>query len=58
MKTLKRQRAERVGNDRLQWMLSRTEPGEPLDALFAHNLQERISLLRSVHYAEQSELPK
>lgn len=57
MKTLKRQRAERVGNDRLKWMLSRTEPGEPLDGLFAHNLQERISLLRSVHYAEQSELP-
>jgi hypothetical protein len=53
MKTLKRQRAERVGNDSLHWIFSPTKPGEALDGLFVHNLQERLSLLRSLHYAEQ-----
>jgi hypothetical protein len=53
MKTLKRQRAERDGNDRLRWTLSPTEPGEALDGLFSHNLGERVTLLHSLHYAEE-----
>jgi hypothetical protein len=54
MKTLKRQRAERDGNDRLRWTLSPTEPGEALDGLFSHNLRERVTLLHSLHYAEEA----
>ena len=54
MKTLKRQRAERDGNDRLRWTLSPTEPGEALDGLFSHNLRERVSLVQSLHYAEEA----
>jgi hypothetical protein len=54
MKTLKRQRAERDGNDRLRWALSPTEPGEALDGLFSHNLRERVSLLRSLYYAGEA----
>jgi hypothetical protein len=53
MKTLKRQRAERVGNDSLRWISNPTGTGEALDSLFSHNLHERISLLRSVYYAGQ-----
>ncbi|VIO69561.1 hypothetical protein CI1B_27670 [Bradyrhizobium ivorense] len=51
MKTLKRQRAERDGNDALRWLPSPTEPGDPLDGLFFHNLRERVTLLRALHYA-------
>lgn len=52
MKSLKRQRAERVGNNRLRWVASPTAAEETVDDLFVHNLQERIALLRSLHYGE------
>jgi len=51
MKTLKRQRAERDGNDALRWVRSPTKPGDALDSLFLHNLRERMTLLRALHYA-------
>ena len=51
-KSLKRQRAERVGNNRLRWVASPTAAEETVDDLFVHNLQERIALLRSLHYGE------
>jgi hypothetical protein len=51
MKTLKRQRAERDGNASLRWQPSPTIEGESLDGLFAHNVQERADLLRSLHFA-------
>jgi hypothetical protein len=53
MKTLKRQRAERVGNTSLRWQPSPTLRGESLDGLFAHNVQERADLLRSLYFAGQ-----
>lgn len=52
MKALKRQRAERDGNNRLRWVPSPTAEGEAVDELFDENLQERISVLRSRHYVE------
>lgn len=52
MKSLKRQRAERAGNDRLLWVPTRMEEGEAVDDLFVHNLQERTALLRSLYYGE------
>jgi hypothetical protein len=53
MKSLKRQRAERIGNNRLRWFSNLTGQGETVDDLFVHNLQERISSLRSRHYGER-----
>jgi hypothetical protein len=52
MKTLKRQRAERDGNNSLRWNPNPTAAGQSLDDLFNHNLGERISLLRSLYYAD------
>ncbi len=52
MKSLKRQRAERVGNDRLRWIPNATGAGEPLDELFVANLDERVSMLRSLYFGE------
>jgi hypothetical protein len=54
MKTLKRQRAERDGNDALRWLLSPTERGEALDGLFTYNLRERMALLRSLYFAGEA----
>lgn len=54
MKSLKRQRAERAGNNRLHWVPTPTAEGENLDDLFVHNLQERVTLLRSLHYGGPS----
>lgn len=52
MKTIKRQRAERVGNDRLRWTPSPTAPEGDTDQLFAENLKERSALL-ALHYYGQ-----
>lgn len=52
MKSLKRQRAERAGNNRLRWVPTPTAADETVDDLFVHNLQERIALLRSLHYGD------
>lgn len=52
MKTLNRQRAERIGNNRLCWVPAPTAEGEAVDELFVNNLQERIALLRSLYYGE------
>lgn len=52
MKTIKRQRAERVGNDMLRWTPSPTAPGGDTDQLFAHNLKERSALLALHHYGQ------
>jgi hypothetical protein len=52
MKTLKRQRLERAGNNRLRSVLTPTGEGEYLDELFAHNVDERIAMIRALHYYE------
>lgn len=48
MKTVMRQRAYRKGNAGLGWRASRTEPGVPLDDLFAGNLAEVTSWVSQV----------
>ncbi|WP_316226958.1 hypothetical protein [Bradyrhizobium sp. SZCCHNS3052] len=53
MKALKRQRAERQGNNAIRWVPSPTTPGEPLDGLFAHNVREREALLSALHFTEK-----
>jgi hypothetical protein len=53
MKSLKRQRAERIGNNRLRWLSSPTGQGETVDDIFVHNFRERSSSLRSLHYGER-----
>ena len=50
MKSLKRQRAERAGNNRLRWLSAPTSRGENVDDLFVHNLQERVALLTALHF--------
>lgn len=54
MKTLKRQRAERDGNNALRWVPSPTKPGDALDGLFLHNLRERMALLRALYFAGEA----
>lgn len=58
MKTIKRQRAERVGNDRLRWTPSPTALDDDIDQLFAYNLKERSSLLALQHYGQPLVLPE
>lgn len=58
MKTIKRQRAERIGNDRLRWTPSPTGIDDDIDQLFAHNLKERSSLLALHHYGQPLVLPE
>jgi hypothetical protein len=53
MKTLNRQRGERVGNNRLHFATAATGPDESVDDLFVHNLQERIALLRALYYGDR-----
>lgn len=50
IKSINRQRAIRVQNNALTWVSSPTEVGEPIDPLFAHNLNEQILLLRALYY--------
>lgn len=52
MKTLKRQRAERLGNNRLRWLRAPTLQGASIDELFVHNLRERVTLLTAQHFGE------
>ncbi len=58
MKTIKRQRAERIGNDRLRWTPSPTAPNGDTDQMFAHNLKERSSLLALHYYGQPLVLPE
>lgn len=53
MKSIKRQRAERVGNLELSWVPAPTEFGTPIDELFRHNAQEQIEYIRSRYYADR-----
>jgi hypothetical protein len=55
MKTLKRQRAERHGNNRLRWATAPTGPDESVDDLFVHNLQERVALLMAQHWGNAAQ---
>lgn len=50
MKTMKRQRAERVSNSRLEWISSPTAVGEDIDTLFDHNISEQTAFLRAIYY--------
>lgn len=52
VKTINRQRADRVGNRDLTWATMLTDPGAPIDALFQHNARERIAYLRSRFYTD------
>ncbi|MGE0382440.1 MAG: hypothetical protein AB7H53_09465 [Hyphomicrobium sp.] len=58
MKTIKRQRAERIGNDRLLWTPCPTAPDDKIDELFTHNLKERSYLLALHHYGQPFVLPE
>lgn len=50
MKTQKRQIAERVANNALEWVSSKTSPGAPLDRLLKINLEEQVAYLRAAYY--------
>lgn len=52
MKTINRQRAERVGNRDLTWATMPIDLGAPIDALFQHNARERIIYLRNRFYTD------
>lgn len=52
MKTIKRQRATRSGNSRLDWVTRRTELSGQLDDLLEHNLSEHIPFLRDRFYGQ------
>ncbi len=52
VKTINRQRAERIGNRDLAWATMPTDPGAPVDALFQHNARERIAYLRNRFYTD------
>lgn len=52
VKTINRQRAERVGNRDLIWATMPTDLGAPIDALFQHNAHERIAYLRNRFYTD------
>nr|WP_155269203.1 DUF4417 domain-containing protein [Brucella intermedia] len=52
MKTQKRQMAERVANNALEWVSSKTSPGAPLDPLLRTNLEEQVAYLRAAYYGQ------
>ncbi|WP_425409308.1 hypothetical protein [Hyphococcus sp.] len=52
VKTINRQRAERVGNRNLTWATMPTDMGAPVDALFQHNARERIAYLHNRFYTD------
>lgn len=58
MKTIKRQRAIRVDNDKLAWTPAPTEVGECIDPLFAQNLYEREAYVRAKFFREVNDLSK
>lgn len=58
MKTIKRQRAARSGNSKLDWTTSRTDlPGE-VDEMLKHNLDEQTIFLRDRFYGQNTALGK
>ncbi|MER9440350.1 DUF4417 domain-containing protein [Mesorhizobium sp. M0340] len=50
MKTLKRQRAERLDNNALRWLPAPTVVNETVDKLLSHNVEEQIAFLRATYY--------
>lgn len=52
IKTLKRQKAERLSNSKLRWVASPTYVGHDIDELYAHNDDEQASVLRSTHFSD------
>lgn len=50
MKTLKRQRAERLDNNALRWPRAPTVVGETVDKLLSHNVEEQVAFLRATYY--------
>lgn len=58
MKAIKRQAAVRTGNDGLSWRSDKTPTDATVDHLVAHNLEERIGILRAQYYGERNVLPK
>jgi hypothetical protein len=58
IKTMKRQRAERSLNSRLEWIASPTATGEDIDNLYHHNTSEQISFLVSSYYSDDTRTAK
>ena len=56
MKTIKRQRAGRSGNAKLDWAASRTATPDEVDRLLKHNLSEQCVFLRERFYAQNAML--
>lgn len=52
MKTTKRKVARRLGNKRLSWDHFETNPGQPLDELFARNSEEQATWIASEFYQD------
>ncbi|OBQ77555.1 hypothetical protein A9K71_11160 [Mesorhizobium sp. WSM3873] len=58
IKTMKRQRAERSYNSRLEWIASPTAIGEDVDTLHSHNISEQTAFLRSSYYGGDANVAK
>ena len=58
MKTLKRQRAERLDNNALRWPAAPTIVGETVDKLLIHNVEEQIAFLRATYYGSDAPFAK
>lgn len=58
MRSIKRQRAVRVGNDHLEWTPMPTVRGAPIDELVQQNLHECELLLKALYFADLNPLRK
>lgn len=58
MKTIKRQRAERLTNRKLDWNSAPTAIGEYVDELFGHNREEETARLRALYFGAPGPYPK
>lgn len=54
MKSMQRQKAVRVANDALSWGAAPTRPGENLDALLHHNVDERLAFIAAGYYGSET----
>ncbi|MCW0018963.1 DUF4417 domain-containing protein [Rhizobium sp. BT-226] len=54
MKTIKRQRARRSGNSKLDWVTTRTKVSSEVDEMLAHNLSEQSLSLRARYYDQDT----
>lgn len=57
VKTMRRRKAIRLTNRRLDWLPELTAPGELLDLRLQHNVDEQIAYLRNIYFASDRQDP-